>query len=149
MSDVSLSCHLIQARILESQYSKSHKRSRSQPYSNQNPINGRNMLLSTISRSQIINVTLLSLYDTRKREKKRERYIYIFIHTEIRIHTEFVYATRRCIMMHPVIILFLFHPRYYYKLSLCAPFSNTFDNSWKSWKAYAQWRMLYKLQYDT
>jgi len=27
-------------------------------------------------------------------------------------------------------------------------FSNAFDNLWKSWRAYAQWRMLYKLRYD-
>jgi len=38
-------------------------------------------------------------------------------------------------------ISFLFHPRNYYKLSLCVTFSNTFDNLWKSWRAYAQWRM--------
>jgi len=42
----------------------------------------------------------------------------------------------------------LFHPRDYYKLSLCATVSNTFDNLWKSWRAPAQWRLLYKLQYN-
>jgi len=44
--------------------------------------------------------------------------------------------------------IFFFHSRNYYKLSLCVTFGNTFDNLWKSWRAYAQWRMLYKLQYD-
>jgi len=46
-----------------------------------------------------------------------------------------------------VSFFFLFHPRNYYKLSLCVIFSNTFDNFWKSQRAYAQWRMLYKLRY--
>jgi len=45
-------------------------------------------------------------------------------------------------------IFFSFHPRDYHKLSLCLTFSNTFDNLWKSRRAYSQWRMLYKLQYD-
>jgi len=40
---------------------------------------------------------------------------------------------------------FLFHPRDYQKLSLCAAFSNTFDNLWKSRGAYSQWRLVYKI----
>jgi len=47
-----------------------------------------------------------------------------------------------------IFIFSLFHPRNYYKLSLCAAFNNTFDNLWKSWRAYAQWRLLYKVQYN-
>jgi len=31
-----------------------------------------------------------------------------------------------------IFIFFLFHPRNYYKLSLCVTFNNTFDNLWKS-----------------
>jgi len=43
---------------------------------------------------------------------------------------------------------FLFHPRDYYKLSFIVTFNDTFGNLWKLWRVYAQWRMLYKLEYD-
>jgi len=37
------------------------------------------------------------------------------------------------------LIFFLFHPKNYYKLSLCVTFSNTLDNLWKS-GTYGTWR---------
>jgi len=52
------------------------------------------------------------------------------------------------IISDQAVVFFLFYSRDYYKLSLCVTFSDTFDNLWKSRRAYTQWRVFYKLLYD-
>jgi len=64
-----------------------------------------------------------------------------FLEISPKVHTRFklilVYLLKSC--------FFLFHPKNYYKLSLCVTFSNTFDNLCNSWRIYAQWRLFYKI----